>query len=276
MQKMLFPILTEEVSNLPFYTTSVGSSEYQEPISRPTGYTSYHWLHVRSGEGRLDIGGKEYIISENMGFFFYPRIPHSYVALKEPWKTAWLTFDGYAVPRLLNLMKMDKYKVFDVFDMPVLNSLLDEIYNTVSEDNPFKGFDSSYLIYKFLLGVKDCTNICNPKHQSGSITRLQPLLSFIETNYMKEISLLEMSELLSITPQHLCRLFKHSINMRPFEYLTKCRLRKAKEMLAGSENSHLAKIADNVGYNDVSYFCAIFKENEGMTPLQFRKMHKQI
>ncbi|MCX7842704.1 MAG: AraC family transcriptional regulator [Clostridia bacterium] len=30
-----------------------------------------------------------------------------------------------------------------------------------------------------------------------------------------------------------------------------------------------------VGYNDVSYFCAVFRDNEGLTPSEFRKMYKK-
>jgi YesN/AraC family two-component response regulator len=61
--------------------------------------------------------------------------------------------------------------------------------------------------------------------------------------------------------------------MRPFEYLTGIRIQKAKEMLTGSGSFKLTEIARSSGYNDTSYFCAVFKEHEGVTPIEFRKLH---
>lgn len=46
--------------------------------------------------------------------------------------------------------------------------------------------------------------------------------------------------------------------MHPFEYLTKCKIQKAKELLTGDSNTQIGDIAKNIGYNDLSYFCAIF------------------
>jgi AraC-type DNA-binding domain-containing proteins len=273
---MVFPIIPEEASRLPFYITSIGTSVNQEPISRPEGYPSFHWLHVTSGEGKLDIGGKEFILGENTGFFFHPGIPHKYSAVTTPWETVWVTFEGYGISRLLDMLKIDTFEIFEITDMSRLTALYTEMVNAAVADYTAKGIETSYLVYKFILSIKGCTNIGRLGQHSINIRRLQPLLSFIEENYMKNISLEEMSNVLQITPQHLCRMFQQIMNMRPVQYLTKCRLRRAKEILAGSGSFSLSEIASQIGYNDASYFCAIFKEHEGLTPVQFKRMHKVI
>jgi AraC-like DNA-binding protein len=105
--------------------------------------------------------------------------------------------------------------------------------------------------------------------------QLQPLLMFIEDHFNKSIALNDMAAITGVTPQHLCRLFKQSFNMRPFEYLTRYRLQKAKEILVSPENPALKEVASITGYNDTSYFCSVFRQYEGMTPVEFKKMHKE-
>ena len=276
MLKMIFPILTEDIKKLPFYITSIGSNNSQEPVVRPEGYTSYHFLYVLSGKGKLIIGGNEFVISENMGFFFYPGIPHEYYSLVNSWGTCWVTFEGHGVQRLLNIMKIDKFKIFGITDYKQLDDMLHEMYSSASAEYSSKGYDSSASLYKFLLTLKSCTNLWDSEQKSGNFKRLQPLLNYIEQHYMNSLTLEDMSKVIEISPQHLCRIFKQTLNMRPFEYLTRLRLKKSKEILAGADTPVLAMVASLTGFNDVSYFCAVFKEYEGMTPVEFRKMHKDV
>lgn len=275
MRNMIFPIITEDISKLPFYVASIGAGKSQEPVSRPEGYPSYHFLYTISGKGKLAIEGSDYVISENMGFFFYPGVPHEYYALTAPWSTCWLTFEGHGIQKLLNVMKIDKHKVFNITDLQLLERMHRDIYDAASSDYPSKGYECSSSLYKFLLGLRNCTNLWDSEQRPGNYKKLQPLLAFIETNYCTPLALEDMSKFIGVTPQHLCRLFRKTFNMRPFEYLTRFRLQKAKEILAGPDNPLLAKVASLTGFNDVSYFCAIFKEHEGMTPVEFRKMHKK-
>ncbi|WP_083809817.1 AraC family transcriptional regulator [Mahella australiensis] len=39
-------------------------------------------------------------------------------------------------------------------------------------------------------------------------------------------------------------------------------------------SSNIKEISHAVGYNDVSYFCSLFRKYEGMTPGAFRKTHQ--
>ncbi|MNJ00150.1 Bifunctional transcriptional activator/DNA repair enzyme AdaA [compost metagenome] len=75
-----------------------------------------------------------------------------------------------------------------------------------------------------------------------------------------------------MTPQHTCLLFQQTLGMRPFAYLTRYRLRKAKELLL-QEQLEVREIAKRVGYEDTSYFIKLFKRQEGVTPIRFRKIH---
>jgi AraC family transcriptional regulator, arabinose operon regulatory protein len=275
MRKMIFCIITKEEERLPFYVTSIGANENQYHVQRPEGYPNYHFLYCTAGQGRLLIDGKEYFIGEQSGFFFYPGVAHEYYAEAEPWTTWWITFDGYAVKELLEVIGMDQYTVFHISDLEKLHRLHGEVHAVAASARPARGYDASHMLYRFLLESRSCIGEETLKARHGRYQQLQPLLQFIEENYNKEITLNDMAEITGVTPQHLCRLFKQTLNMRPFEYLTRHRLQKAKEILAGPGNSVLKEVADITGYHDTSYFCSVFRQYEGMTPVEFKRMHRE-
>ncbi|MEG6612317.1 AraC family transcriptional regulator [Pseudoclostridium thermosuccinogenes] len=273
MSKTIFPLITEEEKKLPFFVTSVGISENQDHMVRPSGCGDYHWLHCVKGSGMLKIDGGEHLISENTGFFFYPRIPHEYYPLEEPWETHWLTFNGYAVHELMELLKLTDWEVFSLSDIQAVENLMEGIYVSLQSSKAVKGFETSVLLYKFLIEVKNHIDPVNSTNKYPKYNQLQPVISYMEQNYSKDITLKELSELIDITPYHLCRIFKQTFNMRPFTYLTRLRVQKAKEMMLESVHEPIREIGKRAGYNDASYFCSIFKEHEGLTPSEFRRMH---
>lgn len=276
MNKSIFPLITEDESKLPFYVKSVGISENQEHMQRLDGYPDYHWLHCVKGKGKLLISGNEYVIAENMGFFFYPSVPHEYYAVCEPWETHWITFDGSSVPSLLDLLGFSMFGVFNISDIHKLERLLADISLSLESENSLRGFECSSILYRFLIELKNCITTGGTHLKSFRHNQLKPAISYIEKNYNKNFPLEELSKLINVTPQHFCRLFKQTFNMRPFTYLTSYRIQKAKELIVGSDCPTIKEVAKNIGFNDTSYFCAIFKEYEGITPIEFRRMHRSL
>lgn len=276
LNKPVFTLVTENESNLPFYVKSVGGWDNQEHVYRPSGYTEYHWLHCVSGKGILMMEGKQFVISSDMSFFFYPGIPHEYYAIEEPWCTRWITFDGFAVPSVLNAIGLDRFGVYNISDVHHLDSIINNIFTAVSSKDTITGLELSSMLYTFLTVLKNNMHSSETPLKSAKNKQLQPVLSYMKDNFKSSPSLDEMASLINITPQHLCRLFKKTFNMRPFLYLTRYRIQKAKELMIESGNLTIREISESVGYNDVSYFCSIFKECEGMTPVEFKRMHLKL
>lgn len=276
MRKMIFPIITETEQKLPFYITSIGTNENQHPVQRPSGYPNHHFLYTTNGSGTLYIKKQKFEIKKNMGFFFQPGIPHEYLAAEEPWTTWWATFDGYAVKKLLDVSGLGIYNVFHITDLERLHYLHGEIYSSASPSRPAGNYDASHALYRFLLELRNCTGPDTANAKKGLHLQLQPLLKYIEDHYEEDISLNQLSEIAGVTPQHLCRIFKQYLNMRPFEYLTRFRLQRAKEILLGPGNPVLKEVAFGIGFHDVSYFCSLFKKYERLTPIEFKRMHKEL
>ena len=97
---------------------------------------------------------------------------------------------------------------------------------------------------------------------------IEQINSYIHANYMHDIGLTELSDMVSMNPAYLSVLFKDRNGISFIKYLTRVRLEKARELLA--KGAKTAEAAEAVGYHDAHYFSEIFKKNTGMTPSEYK------
>lgn len=93
---------------------------------------------------------------------------------------------------------------------------------------------------------------------------------YLEDNYMFDLSLDSVGEILHISPAYLSAQFKKYQKMNFLDCLTELRINAAKELLSDPFRSS-AEVASMVGYEDASYFARAFKKRTGMTPTQYRR-----
>jgi AraC-like DNA-binding protein len=91
------------------------------------------------------------------------------------------------------------------------------------------------------------------------------IVSFINENYMKEISLERISRNMYLSPVYISKIFKEETGESPINYLIKIRLAKAMEMLQEGTQS-VKTIAKSIGYHDAYYFSKLFKKYYGSPP----------
>ena len=93
---------------------------------------------------------------------------------------------------------------------------------------------------------------------------------FIETNFNHPLTLKEVAEAVSLTPNYFCSLFKKYMNCTFEQYLLRTRMEKAEELLQKTAWS-IKKICHQVGYDDPNYFSRLFKKTTGFSPTEYRK-----
>ena len=97
---------------------------------------------------------------------------------------------------------------------------------------------------------------------------------YLEDNYMFDLSLDSVGEILHISPAYLSAQFKKYQKMNFLDCLTELRINAAKELLADPFRSS-AEVASMVGYEDAGYFARAFKKRTAMTPTQYRRQAGQ-
>ena len=95
-------------------------------------------------------------------------------------------------------------------------------------------------------------------------------LKYIQDNYMNEVKLTAVAKLLSVSSEHLSRLFKKETGFGFNEYLTILRMQKAEYMLRNEPGRAVCEVAYACGFNDGNYFSYKFKEIYGVSPSKIK------
>lgn len=270
---ILFPVLHKNITDLPFYITGIGIDYIERGVLRNNGFQDYQWGYCVQGIGNFIIEGKIFKIESNTAFFFRKDIPHQYFPVEEPWVTNWITFNGNAVNALLNYMNINKWEVIMLNQKKDLDYIMEDLHNILSLSDSEKHITASSLLYKFLIKMKDLKENSCKEETVSLFKKLQPVITLMDENYNRVITLEEMAEKVAVSKHYLCRIFKRAYLITPFEYLNQLRIQKSKELIINNKQLKVKEIAFSVGFNDVSYFCSIFKKIEGYTPFEFKKFY---
>lgn len=92
---------------------------------------------------------------------------------------------------------------------------------------------------------------------------------YVRENCEKQLTLKMIADEVMLSQAYLSHLFKKTTGMRLMEYLTQCRIKKAKEYLK-DPRYRINEIANMVGYENARYFSYVFKRDVKMTPNEYR------
>ena len=269
MKYSLFPVIGKE-RELPFFNVSIGFNESQYHVTRPEGHWLDQFLYSSHGSGILLTEGKTFKIQPNTVFFLPRCVPHEYYETSENWDTRWITLSGYALDRLLAQMGFKGATVLPVENITPLDTILSRMRNLICTDRVYGNYHASAYTYEFIMEI-DCLAHTAPQNTASSVAaRLLPVIEYIDANFCSPLTLNELSEIIHVTPQHLCRLFHNNLGLRPLEYITQKRIHAAQEHLCGS-NYSIAEIAALCGYDNIHYFYRMFHKYTGCTPAAYRQ-----
>ena len=102
---------------------------------------------------------------------------------------------------------------------------------------------------------------------------VKKVMRMVEEHYKNGITLKEIANQLGLSPDYISVQFTHELGMNFSTYIKKYRIRKAKELLVGT-NLKIFDVAHRIGINDPKYFSRVFKEAEGIHPADYRKKYR--
>jgi AraC family transcriptional regulator len=103
-----------------------------------------------------------------------------------------------------------------------------------------------------------------------SAAQLKQVVEYIHTHLSEDNSLHSLAQLLHLSTHYFGRLFRQSTGKTPYQYVTDCRLERAKQLLQQT-NLSVIEVAAMVGFRSQSHFTTMFRQQMQTTPLQFRK-----
>ncbi|TCU77379.1 AraC family two component transcriptional regulator [Tissierella praeacuta] len=154
-----------------------------------------------------------------------------------------------------------KLKVFDYLLKPIPKT---DLYNVLKALNIEL---SSLGEYK----QRDNGDIYNMEASNLSAIVLR-VKRYIEENYSDmDLSPSKVASLFNINKNYLSTLMKDQLGYSFIEYMTKVRILKAKELLTDDIlYPNISEIAKKVGFKSQHYFSRVFKNKEGISPIEYR------
>ncbi|MDJ0575299.1 MAG: AraC family transcriptional regulator [Xenococcaceae cyanobacterium MO_234.B1] len=109
-----------------------------------------------------------------------------------------------------------------------------------------------------------------PIYEGGLPQRqLMKVLDYIDAHLGQNLKLENLAQLLEMSQFHFSRLFKQSMGLAPYQYLTQQRVERAKQLLKQTDRS-IVDIALHCGFNSHSHLSKKFRQITGMTPKSYR------
>ena len=101
--------------------------------------------------------------------------------------------------------------------------------------------------------------------------KLIPVFKYVSENYKNPISVSDAAQLVHFSESHFMNIFKKISGTSFTNYVKMIRLENARVMLLSSDKS-VQQIADECGFEDISYFIRSFKQYIKLSPLKYKKL----
>ena len=210
------------------------------------GIRSYYLFHfVLEGKGTFTTPRNTYTVTAGNAFFIRPSELTKYEADKnDPWSYVWVGFKG------------DRAKGFDnapdifKFNKDLVEELKDIIYKKEEVEARLAS-----------IGFKLYASFAK---KGEHIDHSSKAKNYINTHYMENLSIEQLSELVGLNRKYLSRIFKETYGVTMQEYLINKRLSEATKLL--KHGYSVEQTAFMVGYNDQFGFSKAYKKRYGNSP----------
>lgn len=100
--------------------------------------------------------------------------------------------------------------------------------------------------------------------------KIHQIKQYIKEHSHEDISLDYLAKKVGLSPIYISKMFKEKLGINYIDFLTECRIEKAKKLLADPEKS-LKEITFDIGYHEPNYFSKVFKKVCAVSPKEYRK-----
>lgn len=201
--------------------------------------------------------------------------------LSDPTQCIALTVDGHYINQILNYLNehynTDRQEQFewklqfsqfhfnnDSEISEIINKLIRICSSGDKSKNIFADLSLKELFIR-LMQNQHLTQVSAACFDNTNSNRMQYVLHYIQEHLLEKIAIDELSRKAYLSRNMFFKWFKEQFGVTPLEYITRERIRLARQLLADKKNT-VTSVSQQCGFTDVNYFIRAFKKSEGITP----------
>ena len=112
-------------------------------------------------------------------------------------------------------------------------------------------------------------SIYQQEENGGERFEIRKARKRIEEKYASDLSLVNVSQQVNLSPQYFSRLFSETVGINFGDYLLDVRMKRAQYLILNSDKK-IYEIAEDVGIHNYRYFTSLFKKYYGVTPKVYK------
>ncbi len=255
--------------DLPVYVRGIG-------MNYPQATETYHrgsgeellLLFSTKGTGEIVFDGNVCVLPEGSAVYLGGDVTCRCRPKDRDWEIGWVTF-GCGIPACTSMLFLGQaWRLFAESRRDEHRRMLQELYDAASLERSAER--ASALLYGILAELNGELR-GTPGYRPTGSAALDRILAYLNAHYTEDISLDQLCEAAGgLSEQYLCRLFKHSIGMRPMEYML-CRRVSAARVYLETTDLPISDVAVRSGFHNTSYFYRSFRKFVGLSPLAYRQ-----
>ena len=157
-----------------------------------------------------------------------------------------------------------------------IKKLITQITGSYLEGRPDNFLSLLSMLYRLLDELRQ-NSLNNPEPDTDAPEkykiRIRQIISYIDENYQEAITLSDLADELSLTPQYLSKFFNRYLQTNFKQYLLDKRLAHAWREISYTDDS-ITEISIRCGFSDVSAFSRSFRLHFGENPTAFRRIRQ--
>ncbi|HUX42582.1 MAG TPA: AraC family transcriptional regulator [Rectinemataceae bacterium] len=235
------------------------------------GLFELHWFI--SGSGSFREGGGTWAISPGALHLTPPGTHHQVAATdaRRPLTYYALLFDPEGDPDLLGLLA-----AIGSLRGPRSIGVTRRFFFADILERHFSGQELLRLSAVHLLQAFLCELAAGSERSGDAVdnANVEKALAIMQGSIDRELDLGSLASRLSLSREHLVRVFSARMGMPPMKYFARLRIEAARAMLS-STNLRIAEIAERLRYSNAFNFSRSFRSVEGMSPSEYRARYLQ-
>ena len=158
-----------------------------------------------------------------------------------------------------------------------IHQLTQRLLFLFTENHSSKDLFVDLMLKELIVRILQAENKKTYQHtaqQLASSSRMAHVITYIKQHLDQSLSVKQLSEVAHMSESNFYKVFKNELGISPLDYVNEERISLATRLLRNPKKK-IKEICFESGFNNLPYFCRLFKKKKRVSPSEFRTRWKK-